>query len=178
LSILERKNAAYQLDKNLMKYLQNKPIKSCAVYYAFDYEIDLHYFINRLWKNKINCYLPILHPFHKKTLFFLPYKENTILQKNKYGILEPKFNANKILSIWELDLLILPIVGFDKNGNRIGMGGGYYDNTLKIFKKFPKIIPKIIGCAYDIQEWNRIFVIRDWDFSLSTIITPLRILKF
>lgn len=54
---------------------------------------------------------------------------------NKFGILEPKLNVRNVLPVSHLDLIFTPLVAFDKDGNRLGMGGGFYDRTLQNWQK-------------------------------------------
>ena len=56
--------------------------------------------------------------------------------KNKFGIWEPKLNVQNVLPLDELDILFTPLVAFDKQGNRLGMGGGFYDRTLQNWQNF------------------------------------------
>ncbi|MED7788155.1 5-formyltetrahydrofolate cyclo-ligase [Francisella sp. 19X1-34] len=118
-----------------------------------------------------NIYLPIVHPFIKHGLWFARDSKNYYL--NKYSIKEPIYNLQDITTAWELDIIIVPIVGFTKDKFRMGMGGGFYDYSLS-FKKNKKS-PITIGVAFDEQQNNAI-IIDNYDIKLDTIITPTRIL--
>ena len=97
-----------------------------------------------------------------------------ISEKNRFGIKEPI--STDIINADQLDILFMPLVGFDKDKNRIGMGGGFYDRTLA-FKKQQKMAknPKLIGLAFDCQQVEQLEV-QEWDVPLDVIITPSQIL--
>ncbi|WP_150466538.1 5-formyltetrahydrofolate cyclo-ligase [Francisella sp. SYW-9] len=118
-----------------------------------------------------NIYLPIVHPFIKHGLWFA--KDSKSYYLNKYKIKEPIYKPQDITAAWELDVIIIPIVGFTKHKFRMGMGGGFYDYSLS-FKKSKKS-PVTIGIAFDEQQ-NDAIIIDSYDIKLDTIITPTRIL--
>lgn len=95
------------------------------------------------------------------------------LQSGAYGILEPFCDPERLVEPCSFDVMLIPLVGFDRNGNRLGMGGGFYDRFLKKLK--PQC--RKIGIAHDFQEIAEIAV-REWDVPLDEIITPTRDLQF
>ncbi|MBT6938524.1 MAG: 5-formyltetrahydrofolate cyclo-ligase [Candidatus Marinimicrobia bacterium] len=105
-----------------------------------------------------------------KSLKFAKVGEN--FRKNQYGILEPI--SDDIISAEQLDILFMPLVGFDKNKNRIGMGGGYYDRTLAFKNQKTVKNPKLYGLAFDCQQVEKLET-QDWDVPLDAIITPGKI---
>ena len=70
----------------------------------------------------------------------------------------------------ELDVILMPLVGFDNDGNRLGMGGGYYDRTLAYTRHAIKK-PVLIGVAHDLQRVDRL-PYASWDIPLNAIVTP------
>jgi len=189
LSSTEQKQAAIVLKEKLSKHPKVRSAKHIAVYLANDGELDPKPFIQWCWQNNICVYLPVIHPFSPGNLLFLHYQENTVLIKNEYGVAEPKLNVTTICPARNLDLIFTPLVAFDKHGNRLGMGGGFYDRTLshcqKEFgekgvapEKKAKIAPKKtmsapypIGLAHNCQLIPLI-PIEHWDIPLPEIITP------
>ncbi|MBT6359241.1 MAG: 5-formyltetrahydrofolate cyclo-ligase [Candidatus Thioglobus sp.] len=157
-----------QLLPQLQKIANFKNDQKIGLYLSNNGEIDPIYIQNFLKKQEISTYLPVIDG---KSLKFAKIGEN--FRNNQYGIPEPI--STDIISAEQLDILLIPLVGFDKNKNRIGMGGGYYDRTLD-FKKQPKIAkkPKLFGLAFDCQQVDQIDV-QEWDVPLDKIITPSNI---
>jgi 5-formyltetrahydrofolate cyclo-ligase len=93
------------------------------------------------------------------------------LEIGSYGILEPRADSVKEISINEIDLIIVPGVGFDESGYRIGHGKGYYDNLLKISKS-----AMYIGLAFEFQIVKKI-PIESHDLPVNIIITENRIIN-
>lgn len=90
---------------------------------------------------------------------------------NRFGIPEPKASPRQTLKALELDLLLLPLVAFDSKGNRLGMGGGYYDRTLAhLNRQKGWRRPRIIGLAHELQRVDGLKN-NAWDVPLDGIIT-------
>ncbi len=142
-----------------------------AVYHSFAGELPTQQVIQRLWENGFQTVLPVLHPFAKGHLLFLRYTPDTRMTQNKYGIEEPELRVDNVVPLTDIDVLLLPLVGFDEHGNRLGMGGGYYDRTLAQWYNghTPHLLP--IGLSYDEQRVSELPV-EAWDIPLPEIITP------
>tara|TARA_R110001583_G_scaffold25250_3_gene91538 strand:+ start:5234 stop:5827 length:594 start_codon:yes stop_codon:yes gene_type:complete len=141
-----------------------------AISLAFDGEIQTQPFIEWCWENNKKVHLPVIHPFNKGHLLFLHYHSETEMVTNQYGIKEPKLNQQLICPVNKLDIIFTPLVAFDVQGNRIGMGGGYYDRTLAPWFNH-KTGPYPIGLAHDCQQVEQL-PIASWDVPLPEIITP------
>ncbi len=122
--------AGLDLAQQFLSIAQLKNAKRIALYISADGEIDTTPLINELWKQGKETYLPVLHPFSSGHLLFLHYTPNSKLTYNKYGIVEPVLNQTLVCPVNQLDIICTPLVGFDSQGQRLGMGGGYYDRTL------------------------------------------------
>ena len=144
-----------------------------AIYLSNDGEINTAAIISRLWTKGVNVYLPVLHPFSSGHLLFLHYLPNTPMKKNVFGISEPVLDKRLIAPVTQLDILCTPLVAFDRSGNRLGMGGGFYDRTLEPWFK-SKITPKPIGLAHSCQYVDELPT-EEWDIPLPKVITPDRI---
>ena len=142
---------ALGLDKELSRCSLFKRSKRIAAYLAADGEIDPEFLIHSAWQSNKKVYLPVLAPFTDR-LYFAPYFPNTKMKLNRYKIPEPDVHPKHWLKPQQLDLILMPLVGFDKQGNRLGMGGGYYDRSLS-FMHFRKISyrPYLIGLAHQLQ---------------------------
>jgi len=91
-----------------------------------------------------------------------------VLIKNQYGIAEPKRNPRDAIAPWKLDIVITPLVAFDRDGNRLGMGKGYYDRTFST-KQHGWRKPKLVGLAFSLQEAT--FIHHAWDVPLDMVVT-------
>ncbi|SES68622.1 5-formyltetrahydrofolate cyclo-ligase [Thalassotalea agarivorans] len=148
-----------------------------ALYLASDGELDLSPFINWCWQQGKTLYLPVIHPFSKGYLLFLAFRKNEQLVNNKYGIKEPKLSVCNVLPMESLDVMLTPLVAFDDKGNRLGMGGGYYDRTLQQwhYGGLPQL--SVVGVAHDCQLVEHV-PIDSWDIPIPTIITPSKVFQF
>jgi len=173
-SLSEQQQATYadKLLDQLISLDKVQQAENIAISLAFDGEIQTMPFIRWCWENQKQVYLPVLHPFSKGHLLFIHYTPNTEMITNQYGILEPQLNQQLVCTVNKLDLIFTPLVAFDKQGNRIGMGGGYYDRTLAPwFTK--KTGPYPIGLAHDCQRVDKLPT-EYWDVPLPEIITPTK----
>jgi len=168
---------ARKLSRQLSHFGPFKRAKRIAVYLSNDGEIDLKTCIQWIWKSGKICYLPVLDNHKDGHLIFLPYKKKQTLVKNKFGIAEPKYSQQQIRHARQIDVILMPLVGFDRNGNRIGMGGGYYDRTLAFLASNADYTrPRLIGVAHSIQELEQIKA-EQWDIPLANIATEKEIIK-
>ncbi|MGB1310719.1 MAG: 5-formyltetrahydrofolate cyclo-ligase [Leucothrix sp.] len=96
-------------------------------------------------------YLPVLSSTHQNHLVFALYNEQTPMKFNRFNIPEPDTDTATLLTDpQQLDAVIMPMVAIDRAGNRIGMGGGFYDRTFA-FRKTKQCQPQLIAFAYDLQ---------------------------
>lgn len=144
-----------------------------ALYLTADGEIETMPLIEWLWQQGKNVYLPVIHPFSKGQLLFLHYSRTTPMTLNRYSIAEPKLDLRRIRPVRQLDLICTPLVAFDVSGQRLGMGGGYYDRTLSSWFIRGQG-PKPIGLAHDCQQVDQLPT-EAWDVPLPKIVTPSQI---
>lgn len=170
---LEQQSIATQAClKMCMDSLNFSQFKTVACYLANDGELDPIAIIQYCWQQNIQVLLPVLDPCKAGHLVFVDYQANSPMQANIYGIAEPIATTNNTISLQEIDLIFTPLVAFDRTGNRLGMGGGYYDRSLAPIKK-EKLNTKIIGLAHNTQQAEKLPV-DGWDIPLHGIVTPLK----
>jgi 5-formyltetrahydrofolate cyclo-ligase len=113
--------------------------------------------------------LPVLHPVVAGHLLFLRIHPQTEWHSNLFGIQEPHVRCQDICPLADIDLILLPLVGFDAKGNRLGMGGGFYDRTLAGLT--PSHKTQLWGVAHDCQRVDTL-PCAGWDIPLHAILTP------
>lgn len=150
--------------------------KCIAIYLSNDGEVDLTQLATHSWANQCVTTLPVIHPFTGKHLLFQTYQPNTEMAENRFGIAEPALNSTQIQLLQHHDAILLPLVGFDAQGNRLGMGGGFYDRTLCSIDLNDKHRPTLIGIAHDCQQAAAL-PIQSWDIPLDIIITPTKVIQ-
>lgn len=155
--------------RHLMKLPKFLRAQHVALYIAADGELNPHPIAEQLWKMGKRCYLPVLHPTQEGHLWFLEYTPETQLKPNRLGIPEPDHRHTQKLAANLLDIVLLPLVGFDRQGGRLGMGGGFYDRTFA-FHKGKKTKPYLLGMAHTCQEVETLEM-ADWDIPLFGIVT-------
>ncbi|MDR7069700.1 5-formyltetrahydrofolate cyclo-ligase [Pseudoxanthomonas japonensis] len=137
-----------------------------AGYWAMDGEIGLHSWQLRLPAGLVYC-LPVLAD--DSTLRFAPWRPGDALVTNRYGIPEPDIEPSSGLSATDLALIVVPLVGFDTAGHRLGMGGGWYDRTLapRLQRHAP---PWLVGVGFEAQRVDAIGA-QAWDVPLDAVCT-------
>ena len=143
------------------KNFSNKKI-SIAGYYPSNFEVNILDFLSQANKKNFKVGLPVIKKDYK--MVFKYWIPNEPLYLNKYGILEPK----KSNITFKPDIILVPIVAFDRNLNRIGYGKGYYDRALKQLSVNKKILT--IGIAFSFQEAS-IIPTNQYDYNLDCILT-------
>ncbi|MGB1402485.1 MAG: 5-formyltetrahydrofolate cyclo-ligase [Porticoccaceae bacterium] len=149
--------------------------KRIGIYLANDGEIDPSIVMEIALKSGKRCFLPILHPLKVNRLYFGEYSAKTTLLPNRFGIPEPNLKANQLAPPWSLDIIFMPLVAFDRQGNRMGMGGGFYDRTLAFMAKGYRQKPMLIGLAHSSQEIKQLTQ-QNWDIPLHLIATNREII--
>ena len=137
-----------------------------AGYWAMDGEIALHSWQLRLPRSVVYC-LPVLA--EDTTLRFAPWRPGDALVTNRFGIPEPDVAAASALEPQAMSLVVMPLVGFDGAGQRLGMGGGWYDRSFA-FRNTAMPPPWLVGVGFDAQRVERLAA-EDWDVLPDAICT-------
>ena len=137
-----------------------------AGYWAMDGEIGLHSWQLRLPKAVVYC-LPVLAD--DRTLRFAPWRPGDALVTNRYGIPEPDMNPRSGLAATDMAMIVVPLVGFDAAGHRLGMGGGWYDRTLAPRLQRPAP-PWLVGVGFEVQRVDALDA-QAWDVPLDAVCT-------
>lgn len=164
----QQQQAALQLAGRAMRHPRVLSASALSLFLSFDGELDTGPLIERLWQAGKRVFLPVLHPFSPGHLLFLAYTPDTPMRINAFGIREPRLDVRHVMPACELDIVFTPLVAFDDRGQRLGMGGGFYDRTLANWQRRG---PYPIGLAHDCQRVDALPAQR-WDVPLPEIITP------
>jgi 5-formyltetrahydrofolate cyclo-ligase len=135
-------------------------------YWAVNGELPLHAVQLRLAPGQVWC-LPIVQD--DGSLRFGPWRAGDPTAANRYGIPEPVLAPESTLSPEQLQLVLLPLLGFDRRGGRLGMGGGYYDRSFA-FRRDRPAPPRLVGVGYACQEIPALDT-QDWDVGLDAVVT-------
>lgn len=179
LTASEQQQAASALLQHLPALPQLQQAQRVAVYLSNDAELDTTPLIKWLWQQGKQVYLPVLHLFCPGFLTFQLYTPNTPMRPNRFGIAEPVPDVSQLCPLAALDVIFLPLVAFDAAGNRLGMGGGFYDRTLASLPRGQQAGsgPHLIGLAHNCQQVGAVPT-ESWDVALPQILTPARLWQF
>lgn len=173
LSPAARRAAAQRLLRALLRQRWFRQARTIALYRAADGEIDPAPLLWRALAMGKQVYLPVLR--RGGALAFGEYRRGARLRRNRYGIAEPAGAARRAPQ--QLDLVLLPLVAFDRSGGRLGMGGGFYDRTFAFLRGGIRRLPRLVGLAHHFQELPRV-PREPWDVGLSAVVTergPVRL---
>lgn len=171
LTVQQQKSAATHLFKYLSQHKLFMQSRHIALYLPNDGEIDPSLLLDAARKQKKHIYLPVLQRWPKYSMVLQQLAPNQSWQLNRFGIKEPKADKKRQAKTSRIDLILMPLVGFDRCGNRLGMGGGFYDRYLahlKYRKHWKK--PLLIGLAHHSQQVDKL-TSNNWDIPLSAIVT-------
>ena len=167
LNASQQQEASMALTHVLADFSLFKNSQHIAFYLANGGEINPHPLVEAAWRMGISCYLPVLAHNGDNQLIFARYTQQSILENNRYGIPEPKHTSDTIYPAQALDLVFVPLVAVDTEGNRLGMGRGYYDRAFAFLKRQPRPQkPTLIGLAHSFQIINEIKP-SEWDVPLQ-----------
>lgn len=163
---------------HLMHSPEFRNSRRIALYWAGDGEVDLRCVVQRAWMMGKQIYLPVLlGPFHNHLRFALhtPHSQFT---KNCFGIPEPRVPRSHLIRGVQLDLVLVPLVGCDEFGGRLGMGGGYYDRSFAVRRSRQRWFkPRLMGTAFELQRVPRLEQ-QPWDVRLDGLVTERGIERF
>ncbi len=140
-----------------------------AGYWAIDGELPLHSVVASLRNRGQQFLLPRLAG--TRLLRFAAWRPGIALESNRYGIPEPVCADSELLAADELDVILVPLLGFDRRGHRIGYGGGYYDTSLEFLRERSEVAkPVLVGIAYAAQQLDLVEPAM-WDVRLDYVAT-------
>ena len=171
LSPTQQRRAAQNLYRQLAQHPIFRRARHVALYLPNNGEIDPRPLLREAQRRGKATYLPVLNAWPRTRMVFQRIMPNEHLKPNRFGIPEPAFRPTRQRRIWTLDLVLMPLVGFDENGGRLGMGGGFYDRSLAYRDRRKNgHKPTLLGLAHECQKVDRL-PLGPWDVSLQATVT-------
>lgn len=188
LSIPERRIKSEDLKYRVMDSIEYQTSEAIAFYWPNDGEIDPMPLLEAAYLSGKQCFLPVLQ--NEKNLAFIEYQPEDALIPNRFGIMEPnasnernESHKRQTLPPHLLDLVMVPLVAFDRFGQRLGRGAGYYDKTFaftrnvdnkenlkKVNNKSEWNRPILLGLGYEFQQVEALPQ-ESWDIVLYGVAT-------
>lgn len=142
-----------------------------ALYLPMPGEVDVRPCLAAAWQRGTTVFVPRISSRRRGRMTFVPWAPGIAQRRNAFGIAEPQVILRRTPAV-QLDAVVLPIVGFDRRGNRLGMGAGFYDRALRRrldpARRWRR--PRLIGVAFACQELDAIPA-SPWDVPLDLIVT-------
>lgn len=167
----QRQHASQAIATNLGHTHLFHNSRRIAGFLSNDGEPDMTPLMQLAWRHKKQWHLPVIGMPNLNRLWFAPYAEGDALAINRFGIGEPVTPLHQGTRSFGLDLVLMPLVAFDEQGNRLGMGKGYYDRTLEFLQRrnhWRK--PRLVGIAFEFQKHDELPP-QPWDVPLDAVIT-------
>jgi len=140
-----------------------------AGYWAVAGELPLHVAVGALTSRGQRYYLPVLE--RQRRLRFAPWRAGAEVHANRHGIPEPQCAAADLLDPDALDLVLVPLLGFDRRGHRLGTGAGYYDRSFAFLQGQPRPArPVLVGIGYSFCERSQLPA-EAWDIQMDFVAT-------
>ena len=146
-----------------------------AFYISFDGELDPKQIVQEAMTQGKSCYLPIVSNDSAEEMHFGLFDQSMSLKENKWRIHEP-FPQAASISPFNLEVVFVPLVGFDDKCSRLGMGKGLYDKTFGFKNRNSLSQPLLVGLAHECQHVQKIPA-ENWDVRLDLIVTGERIYR-
>ena len=171
LSPAQQRLAAKKLYRQLSQHPLFRRARDIALYLPNDGEIDPRPLLVAAQRRGKSTYLPVLNAWPRTRMAFQRLLPDESLKRNRFGIAEPTFKPARQRKVWTLDLVLMPLVGFDEHGGRLGMGGGFYDRSLAYRSRRKKRHkPTLLGLAHECQKVDKL-PLQPWDVNLQAAVT-------
>lgn len=174
LSRAAQRKAAEGLYRQLAQNPLFRRARHVSLYLPMDGEIDPRLLMREAQRRGKKTYLPVLSPWPRTRMVFQRIRPGDRLKPNRFRIPEPHINLRQQRRIWALDLILMPLVGFDDQGGRLGMGGGFYDRSLAYrARRGAWQKPVLLGLAHECQRVEKL-AIASWDVPLQGTVSDKR----
>ena len=173
----ESNQLAYTAIENFLATPEYRRCQKIAAFYPVRHELDLMPLIETCWTDNKQVYLPCLLPKPFQKMVFLPYHPDTPMKANRFHIPEPDDSIRKQINIRQLDMVITPLLAYGPAGQRLGMGGGFYDRTFAFLNRRTHLIkPQLWSIALEAQAYN--LTAKPWDVSIHGVATEKTVYRY
>ena len=163
-----------QFAKHFWHLPQTRRLRNLAIYLAVRGEMSCEPIMHEAWRRGIRVFCPVIWD---RRLRFARLRPDTPLTINRFRIAEPQVSRRDWIPAWEIDLTIVPMVAFDLEGNRLGMGEGFYDRSFAYLRPRKHWLkPFLAGAAYDFQRIDSLKP-QSWDVPMHSVITESGIIN-
>lgn len=170
----QQREAARGLYRQLAQHPLFRRARHVSLYLPMDGEIDPRLLLRAAQRRGKATYLPVLNAWPRTRMVFQRVRPGEKFKPNRFRIPEPRINRAKQRRIWALDLVLMPLVGFDDEGGRLGMGGGFYDRSLAYrARRSTWRKPVLLGLAHECQKVERLAQ-ASWDVQLQGTVSDKR----
>ena len=164
--------------QGLLQQLQQLPELSVddriGGYFAVNGELSLHLVVAQCWRQGKAFHLPVAGA--DRQLRFARYGAASPVQPNRFGIPEPEVATDQLVDPAALELVLVPLLGFDRRGHRLGYGGGFYDRSFAFLHGTERpTLPLLVGIGYSFQEVDTLAA-ESWDVKLDLIATECELI--
>lgn len=148
--------------------------RNVAGYWAIRGELPLNLAVTSLRRRDQHYFLPLLGD--RRQLLFAEYAQDTAIGHNRFGIPEPVVSGDGLRTARDMDVVLLPLLAFDRHGHRLGTGGGWYDTSLAFLRGAARpAAPLLVGIGYTFQEVESVPA-ETWDVGLDYVATDLELI--
>lgn len=162
-----RAAAAVGVARHLSSLFREFDPASVAGYLAVGGELDVSEALRACRTRDATTLLPVLSG---NSLAFSPFDDTSVMRANRFGIDEPVVGERARFAPLDIDIVLVPLVGFDDALNRLGMGGGFYDRSFAARRTGSTTSPLLVGVAYEMQRADSVFP-DWWDVPLDIVVT-------
>jgi len=163
--------------ENFLTTPEYRRCRHIAAFYPIRHELDLMPLIETCWADNKQVYLPCLLPRPFQKMIFQPFTAKTPLRLNRFRIPEPDLPVRRHVNVRQLDIVITPLLAFGPQGQRLGMGGGFYDRTFAFLKRHTRYQkPHLWAIALEAQA--QALTANPWDVNIDGVTTEKTIYRY
>jgi 5-formyltetrahydrofolate cyclo-ligase len=177
LTYFQQQSAGKALCRRMQGFPPYRQARFICVYLSVASEISTAALLRMANRDGKRCFVPVLHPWQPRKMVFVLYKAGERLRRNRWGIAEPALGLQNRLTADKFDLVMMPLLAFDQQGRRLGMGQGFYDRAFA-FRRVTRCKPLLLGLAHECQQTLLPLPAQPWDVDMDAVATPKRITFF